>query len=194
MTRHTEGDRFVLAVDLGTTGLKVGLVSLTGEHRVDGRRRADTQLLPGGGAEQDADEWWRLVSRRGARRHRERRGRGRSRSSRSATTGQWASTVPVDDERSTRRTVHPLDGHARRAAHPAAHRRQGRRATRRRAIATWVRRTGGAPSTSGADPIGHMLHLDIDRPRSPRRRAGTSNRSTTCRCDSPAKRSPHRRR
>ena len=32
-----------------------------------------------------------------------------------------------------------------------------------RAIATWVRRTGGAPSTSGADPIGHMLHLDIDR-------------------------------
>jgi xylulokinase len=28
----------------------------------------------------------------------------------------------------------------------------------------FLRRTGGAPSTTGADPIGHMLHLAEDRP------------------------------
>jgi xylulokinase len=33
-----------------------------------------------------------------------------------------------------------------------------------KAIATWIRHTGGAPSTAGADPIGHMLHLAIDQP------------------------------
>ena len=31
-------------------------------------------------------------------------------------------------------------------------------------LALWVRRTGGAPSTTGADPIGHMLHLIHDEP------------------------------
>ena len=36
------------------------------------------------------------------------------------------------------------------------------------ALWRWVRRTGGAPSTSGADPIGHMLHLEHDEPDVPR--------------------------
>jgi xylulokinase len=31
-------------------------------------------------------------------------------------------------------------------------------------LATWVRHSGGVPSTSGADPVGHMLHLDRDQP------------------------------
>ena len=31
-------------------------------------------------------------------------------------------------------------------------------------ITRWIRRTGGAPSTSGADPIGHILHLEHDQP------------------------------
>ena len=31
-------------------------------------------------------------------------------------------------------------------------------------LALWVRRTAGAPSTTGADPIGHMLHLLHDEP------------------------------
>jgi xylulokinase len=33
-----------------------------------------------------------------------------------------------------------------------------------RALATWVRHAGGVPSTSGADPVGHILHLERDRP------------------------------
>ena len=32
------------------------------------------------------------------------------------------------------------------------------------ALWRWVRRSGGAPSTSGADPIGHMLYLEHDEP------------------------------
>jgi xylulokinase len=29
---------------------------------------------------------------------------------------------------------------------------------------TWIRKTGGAPSPTGADPVGHLLHLQHDRP------------------------------
>jgi xylulokinase len=37
-----------------------------------------------------------------------------------------------------------------------------------RALAGWVRRTAGVPSTSGDDPLGHMLHLDRDVPATAR--------------------------
>jgi xylulokinase len=32
------------------------------------------------------------------------------------------------------------------------------------AVVRWIRHSGGAPSTSGADPIGHILHLERDEP------------------------------
>src|SRR6186713_3663694 len=54
--------RFVLAVDLGTGGPKVGLVSLTGRIAWQDHLAVATRHLPGGGAVQDAEEWWRLVA------------------------------------------------------------------------------------------------------------------------------------
>ncbi|MBM4397376.1 MAG: FGGY-family carbohydrate kinase [Deltaproteobacteria bacterium] len=52
------GDRCILAIDHGTSGVKVALVSVLGE--VLGGEFAPTgiRFLPGGGAEQDPDEWW----------------------------------------------------------------------------------------------------------------------------------------
>src|SRR5690606_39053697 len=84
-------ERYVLTVDLGSTGLKVGLVSLTGEIA-----RCEFALVttsrPGGGAStQDAEEWWRLVGAAS------RRVTGSVRPEQlvaASCTGQWASTVP----------------------------------------------------------------------------------------------------
>ena len=50
--------QFVLAVDLGTGGPKVALVSDRGEllgHEFEG---VELLLRPGGGAEQSAERWW----------------------------------------------------------------------------------------------------------------------------------------
>ena len=44
-------ERFVLAIDLGTGGPKVGLVSLTGRVAWSDHSPVETHLLPGGGAE-----------------------------------------------------------------------------------------------------------------------------------------------
>ena len=154
--------RFALAVDLGTGGPKVGLVSLTGVVAWSDHIPVATRLLPGGGAVQDAGAWWEAIkdaARRGL-------ASGAVRPDQVVAvscTGQWASTVPVDEDgvpvgdclmwMDTRGGVHtrravggPVSGYA------------------PRALWRWVRRTGGAPSTSGADPIGHMLYLEHDEP------------------------------
>jgi xylulokinase len=161
-TTADRAERFVLAVDLGTGGPKVGLVSLTGRVAWSGHSPVETHLLPGGGAVQDAAEWWELI--RDAARQAIASGAVRPEQVEAVScTGQWSSTVPVDaggtpvgpcvlwmDSRGApyakRVIAGPVAGYA-----PVP-------------LAVWVRRTAGAPSTTGADPIGHMLHLIHDEP------------------------------
>lgn len=159
--------RFVLAVDLGTSGAKVGLVSTRGEIRWWDHRPVATQRRPGGAATQDAEEWWRLVVD-GTRRGLVATGLSGADVVAVAVTGQWASTVPVDEHglpvgeclmwmdsrgRDLSRAVvgGPVSGYD-----PVA-------------LATWVRRSGGVPSTSGDDPLGHLLFLEHEQPAVARR-------------------------
>jgi xylulokinase len=162
VTAAHNGERFVLAVDLGTGGPKVGLVSFSGVVAWAEHLPVTTRLLPGGGAVQDAEAWWQLVA--GAARRALASGVVEpGQVAAVSCTGQWASTVPVDDSGTA---VGPcvlwLDSRGGRYV---------RRAVggvvagyRPRAIARWVRRTGGAPSLSGADPIGHIAFLERERP------------------------------
>jgi len=151
-----------LAIDLGTGGPKVGFVRLDGEILWDEHRLVRTNWHADGGATQDAREWWELVcdsARRGV-------ASGAFAADdvvAVAVTGQWASTVPVDERglpvgecvmwfdsrggRFSRRVIGgPVGGYNPRAA------------------LAWVRKTAGAPSPSGADPIGHMLLLQHGEP------------------------------
>lgn len=150
--------RYVLAVDLGTGGPKVGLVSTRGEIAWWEHRAVETRRGPDGAATQDADEWWRLVVA-GTRRGLAESGIDGDLVVAVAVTGQWASTVPVDetglpvgeclmwmDSRGhdlSRSVVGgPVSGYD-----PVA-------------LATWVRHSGGMPSTNGDDPLGHLLYLE----------------------------------
>jgi len=51
----------VLAVDLGTGGPKIGLVSLTGTIAWHEHRAVQTDRTADGGATQDAELWWSLI-------------------------------------------------------------------------------------------------------------------------------------
>lgn len=150
----------VLVVDLGTTALKVGLVTWHGQVTAWEERELVTDYGPGGSATQDAGQWWALLVEAA------RAVLGGTSSgdvAAVAVTGQWGSTVPVAADGSP---VGPcvmwMDTqgarHARRVVGGPV---QGYRPD---VLATWVRRTGGVPSPSGADPVGHMLHLERDRP------------------------------
>ena len=60
--RASATSSFVLAIDLGTGGPKVGLVSLTGRIAWSDHCPVATRWLDGGGAVQDAERWWDLIS------------------------------------------------------------------------------------------------------------------------------------
>jgi xylulokinase len=153
--REVRDDRFVLAVDLGTGGPKVGLVSLTGKLAWQDHIAVATRQIGSAGHVQDANDWWAAV--RSATREALASGAVEPSAVVAAcVTGMWACTVPVDaagspvgdamtwmDSRGgqySRKVIGgPVAGYAPRPA------------------LQWIRRTGGAPSSSGADPIGHIL-------------------------------------
>lgn len=155
---------WILAVDLGTTDLKVGAVSLRGELLASTHRPIETRYLQGGGAEQDARRWWELI--------------------RSATralvgspgvkpdaligvgiTGQWGSTVPVD---AAGEAVGPciLWQDIRGAAYSA--RAMGGPVALRgyspRKLLRWLQIAGAVPSTLGGEPLNHELYLQHEEP------------------------------
>ncbi len=156
--------RWYLAIDLGTSGLKVGAVSPGGEILAHAFEAISTNFIPGGGATQNVDDWWggivkctHVVLNSGAVTARDCAGIG--------ITGQWASTVPVAS-----------DGDA---AGPVMLWSDGRGGEWSRdvvggpinfdgyspiAALHWIRLTGGAPSPHGADPTGHALYLSSREP------------------------------
>ncbi|MBK8867066.1 MAG: FGGY-family carbohydrate kinase [Actinomycetales bacterium] len=156
------GRRHVLAVDLGTGGPKVGIVSLSGELRWCGQLPVPTERSQHGVAVQDAALWWELILELATQ------GLGSGAVDPHsveavAVTGQWGSTVPVDaggipvgpcrlflDTRGAPH-AHKLIGGAMAGYHPT------------RAL-KWLRTTAGAPSPNGGDPVAHMLSLSRDDP------------------------------
>jgi len=155
-------DELVLSVDLGTGGPKVGLVDPSGVVLDHEHHQVETRFGDDGAATQDAEQWWSLIAA-STRRLLERGAIAPGRVGAVAVTGQYASTVPVDASgRPTGPCLTWLDTRGgplvRRAIGGAA---LGYNA---RAVARFVRRTGGAPSIEGADPIGQILHLVHEEP------------------------------
>src|SRR5438105_1891818 len=57
------GAPYVLAIDLGTTGVKVAVVDDEGTIGCAASESFTTRFTPDGGAEQDAEVWWQAIGR-----------------------------------------------------------------------------------------------------------------------------------
>ncbi len=155
---------YALAIDLGTSGPKVALVSARGEVVADAFSPVELLLLPDGGAEQDPAAWWEAIGT-AARRVLAAAPVPATRVGAVCVTGQWSGTVAVDgrgepvgnaiiwmDSRGARYVPALVGGPVRiQGFAPGKLRR-------------WLRLTGGAPSGSGKDPIAHILYLRHERP------------------------------
>ncbi|WP_049580433.1 xylulokinase [Streptomyces sp. SBT349] len=153
--------RYVIGVDLGTGGPRAVLATTDG--RALGHESAHTplHLLPGGGAEQDPDDWWRAI--RAALRRLLARGLAPVPDIAAiCLSAQWGGTVPVDATgRHLHRALLWMDSrgaaHSRRLAGGGLRiPRTGYNALRLR---EWVAKTGGAPTLTGKDPVGQAQFL-----------------------------------
>ena len=156
---------YILAFDLGTGGPKVALVSTDGEvigHEVE---KTDLFLLPGGSAEQDPADWWRAIST-GAKKLLARGLVPADRIVGIGVTAQWMGTVAIDrDGNHLANAIIWMDARGGRYA---------RRITKGGPINVsgysipklrrWLSITGGLPSRTGKDSIGHILFIKNEWP------------------------------
>ncbi|HWI64046.1 MAG TPA: FGGY-family carbohydrate kinase [Symbiobacteriaceae bacterium] len=157
-------ERYILAIDLGTSALKVALVSTRGTVLGLETEPVELSLLPGGGAEQDPLAWWAAV-RETAVRLLDRGLVPRSDVVAVGCTAQWSGTVPVD--RQGRPLMNALIWMDSRGA--ADIRRAAGGPVRLSGYGVdklwrWLRKTGGVPGASGKDSLAHILYLKRQHP------------------------------
>ncbi len=150
---------FVLAIDLGTGGPKVALVSCTGTMAASASEPVALHLLPGGGAEQDPEAWW-LAIVAACRRTLAGSSVPAANIVGVGCTAQWSGTVAAaGDGTPLRPAVIWMDSRG-----STAMRRQMRGPVSVlgydvRKLQRWIRLTGGAPGHSGKDPTAHILWI-----------------------------------
>ncbi len=169
MSENERPGKYVLAIDLGTGGPKVGLVDESGRVICSDSAPAQTFFLPGGGVEHDPAEWWstivtcaKKVIRQSAVPSTEILA--------VAVTSMWSVTLPVDqngeplmnaiswmDERGGPYNRRIVDGF------PSI---QGYHLG---TLLKYINKVGFPPILKGADAVGHILFLKHERPEIYRR-------------------------
>jgi xylulokinase len=159
-------DPLVLGVDLGTGGLRTALASVRGEILAVAKRDLPTRLLPGGGAEQDPDDWWQAVADT-VKELLAARPDAAARIKALCFSSQWGGVVPTaQDGTATHPAVIWMDARGARYAQAATTGLVTVPGTGygARRLRTWISRTGGVPTRSGKDPVGQSLWLQHERP------------------------------
>jgi xylulokinase len=154
----------VLAIDLGTGGPKIALVDLDGQVIAAEHQRVEPRVGADGSGVQDPDTWWTAVHDGIATLsadHPEATGRLIA----AAVTGQWGSTVPVDEHgEAVGDCMLWMDTRAGELARVALGGAITIEGFNPRKVLAWVQRSGGAPSLEGNDPFGHRLWIRHEQP------------------------------
>ncbi|MCQ3939290.1 MAG: xylulose kinase [Chloroflexi bacterium] len=152
-------EKYILAIDLGTSGPKVALFSLQGELIGSEFQENRILLLPDGGAEQSPAEWWDAIQAAVKRLL----GKGLVPNEDIiviGTTGQWSGTVAVDrDGNALGNAVIWMDSRGEPYIKKIG---SGLVKVANFAIGKlirWLQVTGGLPGSAGKDPIAHILYL-----------------------------------
>ncbi|MCP4753908.1 MAG: xylulose kinase [Proteobacteria bacterium] len=150
-------EKYILAIDLGTSGSKTALSNLYGDIIDFEFQEVPLHLSPNGGAEQDPADWWDAVM---------------TTSKKLISKGlvpaedivavccstQWAGTVAVDQEGNhLMNSVIWMDSRGDKYVKELVSGPIKIEGYDVRKLVKWIRLTGGAPTLSGKDPVGHIL-------------------------------------
>jgi xylulokinase len=157
-------NKYILAVDLGTSGPKVALFSTQGELIGSEFEETKVVLFPDGGAEQSPDDWWNAIETASKRLL----AKGLVPNDdivAIASTAQWSGTVPVDqDGNALGNAINWMDARGARYIHKlfdGPFKVEGYSLPK---LLKWIQITGGAPGNAGKDPMAHILYLKDVQP------------------------------
>jgi xylulokinase len=160
----TSDQKYILCIDLGTSGSKTALVSVYGEVVDFEYQHVPLHLLPNGGAEQKPADWWNAIMTTSKRLLHKGTVNSDDIVAIAAST-QWAGTVPVDregnplmnaviwmDMRGAKYVAEIAGGPIKIEGYDPLK------------LMRWIRMTGGAPGLTGKDPVGHILLIRNEFP------------------------------
>lgn len=155
---------FILAVDLGTSALKTALISTSGKIAGWEVQEIPLHILPGGGAEQDPEDWWNAFLATSKRLVQKNLVPAESIIAVCCST-QGECTIPVDaDGKALMNVISWLD--MRGAKHldkiiGGPLKIEGYNIFR---LPRWLTLTGGLPTHTGTDPAAHALLVRYEYP------------------------------
>lgn len=157
-------EKFILAIDHGTGGPKSAIVSTHGRVVDWAFEEVPIHATKGGGVEQDPEDWWRTII---------------NTSKKVIDSGkvkvddivgvcnssQWSGTVPIDkDGNHLHDCITWMDTRGAKYINKAFHGLINIAGYSLTKVLKWLKKTGGAPSHSGKDPIAHILWLKHEKP------------------------------
>jgi xylulokinase len=155
----TSDTKYILAIDLGTSGPKSALVSTHGDVIDHEFEDTDVILLPDGGAEQDPDVWWQAIVT-STRKLLDKKLVPVDDIIAVCCTTQWSGTVAVDrNGNHLMNAIIWLDSRGSNYMHKITDGPIKVEGYSVEKLYRWIRLTGGAPSHSGKDPIAHILYI-----------------------------------
>ncbi len=160
----TKKQPYILAIDHGTSGVKTSLISVYGKVVAFEFIPTDTLYLPGGGVEQNPEQWWFAILGTTSALMRKKIAAPEDVAAVSVSS-TFSSTVPIDkDGRPLMNAITWMDTRGApyvkkiMAGFPSFNGYGLAQALR------WLRKTGGAPTLSGKDDIGHVLFIQNEFP------------------------------
>lgn len=157
-------NKYILAIDHGTGGPKSAIVSTTGEVIDWSFEEVPLHIYKGGGVEQDPNDWWNAILKT-CKQVIDNEKVAINDIVGVCNTSQWSGTVPVDkDGNHLMNAIIWMDT---RGAPYAKNIHKGLlkfSGFNIRKALIWLKRTGGAPTLSGKDPIAHMLWIKHEHP------------------------------
>ncbi len=164
MSVKERGEKYILAIDHGTSGAKTALMSIYGELVDFEYEKTPVHFLPGGGAEQDPDDWWNAII---------------NTSRRLVAKGlvpvddivavccssTFSSTVAVDaDGNHLMNSLTWMDSRGAPYIKKVVSGFPGVQGYRVFTMLPWIYKTGGGPQLSGKDDIAHVLFVKHEYP------------------------------
>ena len=162
MMKH---EKLILAIDLGTSGPKVVLFDINSEVIDHSFSKTGYSLLPGGGAEQNPEEWWQAI-KMAVSEVLSRNTEYINHIEAVSVTSQWSGTVAVDkkghhlmnaiiwmDSRGAGEVKKITDGLIKVEGYGISK------------LYQWLSKTGGVPTSAGKDSIAHILFIKEYLPR-----------------------------